>query len=70
MRISQNFEFRFAIIGGGISGLATAHFLQKKFGETATIYLFEKSNRFGGWIHTIQKNHFTFDIGPNSLRFV
>lgn len=59
---------RIAIIGAGISGLATAYFLKQKIGSQAEIYLFEKSNRPGGWLQTIQKEEFRFECGPHSFR--
>ena len=40
---------KIAVIGSGISGLATAHFLSKKY----KVDLFEKENHFGGHSYTI-----------------
>ncbi|ETO14767.1 protoporphyrinogen oxidase (predicted), partial [Reticulomyxa filosa] len=79
---------RVAVIGGGISGLSTAHFL-KQWSKTNKCWIkevtvFEKSNRFGGWIGTtrkpitiemtdgkVQEQHrYTIHVehGPNSMR--
>jgi protoporphyrinogen/coproporphyrinogen III oxidase len=58
------------IIGGGITGLATAYYLQKEIKEKALpleVKLFEASNRFGGVIHTVKKDGFIIEKGPDSL---
>ncbi|MCH9608859.1 MAG: Protoporphyrinogen oxidase [Chlamydiales bacterium] len=52
------------IIGGGISGLAAAWYLQK----LGKVTLYEKSNRVGGWIRTIHKEGFCFETGPRGFR--
>lgn len=56
-----------AILGGGISGLALAYFLKKKY-NSLNLSLFEKSNRMGGWIRTINSKGFQFEVGPRNLR--
>lgn len=56
------------ILGAGISGLALAWFLQKRFGNTVDITLLEASYRTGGWIQTTQKEGFLFEAGPHSCR--
>ena len=53
-----------AVIGGGISGLATAYQLQK---QGISFVLLEKSNRLGGMIFTEEIDDFTIDAGPDSL---
>lgn len=58
---------KIVILGGGISGLALLWFLKKNLGEQADISLFEKSERAGGWIHTIQKEGFSFEQGPQFI---
>lgn len=55
---------KIGIIGGGISGL-TAAFLLKKSGFKVT--LFEKSERVGGNIQTIEIDNFKIEYAPNSL---
>lgn len=50
-----------AIIGAGVAGLATAARLQSK-GYQVTIY--EKNESIGGRMNVIQKDGFTFDLGP------
>lgn len=57
-----------AILGAGLSGLTLAYFLQKKFGTEIEIFLIEKSMRCGGYIQTIQKEGFLFELGPHSIR--
>ncbi len=54
---------RIAVIGAGLTGLTTAYYLQKK-GIDVTV--FEKADRPGGVIHTVQRDGFTFENGPNT----
>ncbi len=60
-----------AILGGGITGLASAYYLSKSFPK-ASITLYEASNRMGGWLQSKQVNigngHIVFEQGPRSLR--
>lgn len=56
------------ILGAGISGLATAWYLKKKYGASVNLTLLEKSGRPGGWIQTIKSNDFLFELGPRSCR--
>jgi oxygen-dependent protoporphyrinogen oxidase len=51
------------IVGGGVSGLATAYFLSKQ-GIRATIV--EKSERLGGLIHTDRVQGCDLEAGPDS----
>ena len=51
------------IIGAGISGLATAHWLHKN-GFDVTIL--ESKNEAGGAMETLHENGFLIDFGPNS----
>jgi oxygen-dependent protoporphyrinogen oxidase len=55
---------KIGIIGGGISGLTTAYLLKKK-GFAVTV--FERSEKTGGNVQTIQKDGYTVEQGPNSL---
>lgn len=41
-----------AVVGGGPGGLLTAYFLEKKFGKSFQVILFEASSRIGGKILT------------------
>ncbi|MFD0769641.1 protoporphyrinogen oxidase [Bacillus sp. CGMCC 1.60114] len=58
------------IIGGGISGLTTAYYLQKEVREQGLpidTMLIEASGRLGGKIQTVQKDGFTIERGPDSF---
>ncbi len=56
------------ILGGGISGLATAWFLKKQYQDSVNITIVEKAPRLGGWIRTIRQEGFLFELGPRSCR--
>jgi len=56
---------KIVIIGAGISGLATAYYLQKLPCE---ITIIEKTDRVGGWIKTIEHEGFCFELGPRGFR--
>jgi oxygen-dependent protoporphyrinogen oxidase len=51
------------IVGGGISGLATAHYLAS---EGIDVRVLEKQDRTGGTIETRKRDGFLIDCGPNS----
>ncbi len=55
-----------AILGGGISGLASAYFLQKLKPDVEIVVL-EKQARTGGWVHTCHEGGFLFEAGPRAL---
>ena len=50
------------VIGAGITGLATAHFLERKGVSTRVL---EKDNRVGGTIRTDRLDGFMIENGPN-----
>jgi protoporphyrinogen/coproporphyrinogen III oxidase len=52
-----------AIVGGGISGLATAYELAR---EGVPFVLFEASARLGGIVETVQRQGFVIECGPDS----
>jgi protoporphyrinogen/coproporphyrinogen III oxidase len=59
-----------AIIGGGITGLATAYYLQKEAMEKdlpINVRLIEASHRLGGVIETVKKDGFVIEKGPDSI---
>ncbi len=55
-----------AIIGGGISGLATAFYL-KKYSSANEITIFESEPSFGGKLKTLNKYGFAIEIGANGF---
>lgn len=58
------------VIGGGITGMTAAYFLQKEIKEKSLpleVKLFESSNRLGGVIQTIRKDGFIIEKGPDSI---
>lgn len=65
-----------AVIGGGITGLSTAHYLAKYASKGTTITLYEASDRLGGWLNTQHvgieyngaKSTVRFERGPRTLR--
>lgn len=54
------------ILGGGISGLSAAWYLQKRDPQ-ADILLMEKSDRLGGQVKTQREGGFQFEWGPRTL---
>lgn len=52
------------IIGGGVGGLCSAARLLK---EGAKVTVLEKEDRVGGRAHRIEKDGYTFDMGPTLL---
>ena len=59
--------FHVAIIGGGITGLATAHYLQKYAPPYVTYSVLEGDARWGGKIVTENIAGFTIEGGPDSF---
>ena len=55
-----------AIVGGGISGLATAFYI-KQFNPNAKITLFEKESVLGGKMKTVEKDGFLIEEGSNGF---
>ncbi len=56
-------EQKILIMGTGISGLSTGYWLQK---AGYPITFIEKKDQAGGSMHTVRKEGFTIDFGPNS----
>jgi len=57
---------RVAIIGGGISGLATAFFIQQQRPDWE-IHLYERNPRLGGTMQTVDRDGFLFEMGGNGF---
>ncbi len=61
---------RVAIIGGGITGLTVAYYLQKEIiakNLNCEYRLYEKSTKLGGKISTDYRNGFVIEMGPDSF---
>ena len=61
---------RVAIIGGGITGITVAYYLQKEIlanNLDCEYRLFEKSTKLGGKITTDYRNGFVIEMGPDSF---
>ncbi|KAI1461754.1 Protoporphyrinogen oxidase [Annulohypoxylon moriforme] len=71
---SRNSQREIAVIGGGITGLTTAHYLAR-YAKNAHITLYDGSQRLGGWIHgetmrvgSGEDDEVLFQRGPRILR--
>ncbi|AOM82469.1 protoporphyrinogen oxidase [Salisediminibacterium beveridgei] len=61
---------RIAVIGGGMTGLSAAFYLQKAVQNNdlqAECVLYEASDHAGGRIETIKRDGFTIETGPDSF---
>ena len=61
---------RIAVVGAGISGLTTAHYLStglEKSGGTADIFIFESAAEPGGTMRTVREQGFLMEWGPNGF---
>lgn len=63
-----------AILGGGISGLTTAHYLlsnaAKHSVSISKCYILERQSRFGGWLHSRSfgpNADDIFELGPRTI---
>ncbi|KAM3414148.1 Protoporphyrinogen oxidase [Cercospora zeina] len=60
-----------AILGGGITGLASAYFLTRQL-PNATVTLYEAKDRVGGWLEStrvpVKDGNILFEAGPRTLR--
>lgn len=54
------------ILGGGLSGISTAYFLQDK-AWVNSITILEKEDRVGGLCRSLHVGGYTYDIGPHIL---
>ncbi len=58
---------RIAVLGAGISGLATGYYLKKKYPHD-NITIYECSGRLGGNVQSIIKDGIVFEQGPRGIR--
>jgi len=59
-----------AVIGGGLTGLSTAYYLEKKAREQGIdlrVVLVEADKRLGGKIMTVKRDGFVIELGPDSF---
>jgi oxygen-dependent protoporphyrinogen oxidase len=62
--------FKIVVIGGGITGLSAAFYIQKLFRErhlNIELTIVEKSDKLGGKIDTLHKQGFVIEKGPDSF---
>jgi protoporphyrinogen/coproporphyrinogen III oxidase len=55
------------VVGGGISGLATAHRLRLLLGPQAVITIVEQSDRLGGKLRTVELAGRAYDVGAEAF---
>ncbi len=58
---------RVVVVGGGVSGLATAYFLRRRGGAEVEVTLVEGSDRLGGKVLTREFAGHPVDVGPDAL---
>lgn len=61
---------KIVVIGGGITGLSTMHYLQKLKNEKSLdieLVLVEANEYLGGKIRTVQENDFIMEVGADSI---
>ena len=58
---------RVTVVGGGVSGLATAYFLTRLAGRAVDVTLIERSERLGGKVLTRPVAGHPVDMGPDAL---
>lgn len=62
--------YKIVILGGGISGLSAAFYVQKyarEQGIIVDITVIERSNRLGGRLHTKRRDGFLIETGPDAF---
>ncbi|KAF2267446.1 Protoporphyrinogen oxidase [Lojkania enalia] len=68
---STAYPEQIAILGGGISGLASAYFVNKEF-PNSKITIYESQGELGGWIRSrrveVPGGDVLFEYGPRTLR--
>lgn len=60
-----------AVLGGGITGLATAYYLSKEL-PRRKVTIYEASDRLGGWLSStrvpVKNGNILFEAGPRTIR--
>lgn len=56
-----------AIVGGGISGLSAAYYLEQLCGDSFSISLFDAAPTLGGKLQTLKRDGLTIECGPDSI---
>ncbi len=64
-------ERRFAVLGGGITGLSSAHYLTQEL-SNAKVTIYESGDTLGGWLKSkyvdVKNGRILFEQGPRTLR--
>ncbi|ASS74789.1 protoporphyrinogen oxidase [Tumebacillus algifaecis] len=58
------------VIGGGITGMSTAYYLEQKAREQGIalqVYLLEADDKLGGKVQTVRRDGFVIEAGPDSF---
>lgn len=58
---------RVVIVGGGISGLATAHYIKSRLGDDVQLTVIEAGPKLGGKVSTQEFGGHLVDVGPDAL---
>jgi len=58
---------RVAIVGSGVGGCATAHFLRKDLGPEVEISVFEQNDRVGGRVDTVEVDGHEYEAGGSII---
>ena len=57
------------IVGGGVAGLAAAHYALRAPGQYHRILVLEASDRLGGWVRTLRsRDGVLLEKGPRTIR--
>jgi len=59
--------FPVVIVGGGPSGLATAHFLRRSLGDDGAVTVLERAPDIGGKVRTVDVAGLPVDTGPDAF---
>ena len=60
-------KLKFAVLGGGISGLSSCYYLLKAF-PRSTVTLFERNARYGGWLNTTMASNLKIEQGARLIK--